>query len=494
MACEFRQRPCAGECLCLADETKTDIQEKSASGNCPKGFYDKPDRRGVENSKATEAENDKHLSEALAVLPQPLGQKVTLWLADKIGLTESIGRAIWEFWHTRTLLELSADERQSDLEKFERWIKLLKFCGCSDKWKLIKQFFPPPPFTASSDDWFRRGVDWHNAVNRHRGLPNTSYGAAFRQWRGLPRKVIISQITGPNSSLAPGDCVMATALARDIKLAFPAWFVDIHGCCAEIFRKENPRLSAMKAEDSEAETIQLIWRGESTGGHWSQDATGQAERILRVKIPRTADHGELFLAKDQKPHPADGEPYWVLVAGGKQSCTVKIPDMRMIQEVINRTPKIRWVRIGNANGNDGGDTHIHPPLRGLNLIDFIGKTDWRRVVHLIAHAQGVLCGITAAMHIAAAFGVPAVVVAGGRESEKWIGGEGITLLSTVGQLDCCKTGGCWKSLTVPLDGGSDMNSLCKLSVIRSDGAVPRCQEMITADQVVAALESVRARQ
>lgn len=40
--CDFRQRPCSGPCLCLADPEKKDIIEHARSGSCPKNFFNAP--------------------------------------------------------------------------------------------------------------------------------------------------------------------------------------------------------------------------------------------------------------------------------------------------------------------------------------------------------------------------------------------------------------------------------------------------------------------
>ena len=51
----------------------------------------------------------------------------------------------------------------------------------------------------------------------------------------------------------------------------------------------------------------------------------------------------------------------------------------------------------------------------------------------------------------------------------------------MGALRCCDSGGCWKSRTVALgDGDPKDNELC-VDVV---GALPRCMDMITADEVI----------
>jgi hypothetical protein len=54
-------------------------------------------------------------------------------------------------------------------------------------------------------------------------------------------------------------------------------------------------------------------------------------------------------------------------------------------------------------------------------------------------------------------------------------------------LPCCDNGGCWKSRVVPLGDGDDKDrpeELC-VDVV---GGLPRCMDMITADDVIRRIE------
>ena len=108
-------------------------------------------------------------------------------------------------------------------------------------------------------------------------------------------------------------------------------------------------------------------------------------------------------------------PFWVVVAGGKFDVTIKWWERSRFQSVVDHfRDKIQFVQVGDFG-------HHHPRLRGV--IDFRGQTDLRQLIRLIYHAHGVLCPVTAVMHLAAAVPYkhipgahrPCVVVAGGRE-------------------------------------------------------------------------------
>jgi ADP-heptose:LPS heptosyltransferase len=149
--------------------------------------------------------------------------------------------------------------------------------------------------------------------------------------------------------------------------------------------------------------------------------------------------------------------------------------------------RVRFVQVGESG-------HYHPPLKGV--LDLRGKTDLRALLRLIYWSSGVVCPVTLYMHLAAAVPLPpnskrlrsCIVIAGGREPAHWEQYPGHQFLHTIGQLDCCAAGGCWRSRTVPLGDGSpldDSRSLC--SDVTSAG-MPRCMDMITAAQVCGLLE------
>ena len=141
----------------------------------------------------------------------------------------------------------------------------------------------------------------------------------------------------------------------------------------------------------------------------------------------------------------------------------------------------------------GEEGHQHRPLEGV--LDLRGRTDLRQFVRLMYHAQGVLCPVTLAMHLAAAVEVkggkpknrPCVVVAGGREPPHWEAYPHHQFLHTNGALLCCDQGGCWKARTLPLGDGDPKDKpdhLC-VDVV---GQLPRCMDLISAADVTRRIE------
>jgi ADP-heptose:LPS heptosyltransferase len=132
------------------------------------------------------------------------------------------------------------------------------------------------------------------------------------------------------------------------------------------------------------------------------------------------------------------------------------------------------------------------------VLNLIGKTDIRQFIRLIYHADGVVCPVTFAMHLAAAVetrpGRPknraCVVIAGGREPPHWEAYPHHQFLSTNGALSCCDNGGCWKSRCQLIgDGDAKDSNLCEQPVqIAPDLRIPKCLDMITAADVIRRIE------
>ena len=82
---------------------------------------------------------------------------------------------------------------------------------------------------------------------------------------------------------------------------------------------------------------------------------------------------------------------------------------------------------------------------------------------------------------------PCVVIAGGREPPHFTAYPHHQFIHTVGALRCCDNGGCWKSRTLPL-GDGDVNDRPDALCVDVVGTLPRCMDMITADEVIRRVE------
>jgi hypothetical protein len=309
----------------------------------------------------------------------------------------------------------------------------------------------------------------------------------------MKRKLILRNF------LSPGDLVMLTAAVRDLHRCHPGRFLtDVRSSCPELW-EHNPHLTPLRETDRGVEQIDchypLIDRCNEAPYHCIHGFTEFLSDKLELRLRPTFFGGDIHLSREEQRwkstvHELAGIdlPFWIVNAGGKFDFTIKWWDWRRYQKIIDHfRGKILFVQVGEIG-------HYHPPLR--NVVDLRGKTDLRQLVRLTYHSQGVLCGVTALMHLAAAVPVrpdrpparAAVIIAGGREPTHWEAYPHHQFLHTIGALPCCLTGGCWRARTRALGDGEetdDPENLC--ADVR--GQLPRCMDMITAEQVIGRIES-----
>lgn len=291
-----------------------------------------------------------------------------------------------------------------------------------------------------------------------------------------------------HDGLSVGDIAVLTGAVKALKDSF-GWRiqVDARTTCAELWENAS-FLNQLK--DDKAKHIRADYdRGTYASiNHSSGRPVHQLEAYCESL---SREIGETFSVKDwlapsillsaaEKSWTSQFQevtgkpgPFWLVNAGIKADYTSK--RWNGFQEVIERTgDRITWVQIGSTE-------HRHAPLRGA--IDLLGKTDLRQLVRLVYHASGVLCGVTGLMHLAhwvergplVPFRRHAVIISGGRESPSWFAYPGHHVFHTIGELDCCAEGGCWKSRIRPEEDGDDKDvSLC----MHPRGEQGLCMEMI----------------
>jgi ADP-heptose:LPS heptosyltransferase len=292
----------------------------------------------------------------------------------------------------------------------------------------------------------------------------------------------------------PGDLLMLTSAIRDLHGAHPGRFVtDVDTTCREIWRN-NPYVTPV----NRIETHRYLNVGyppyshaEVNPEHLTTRYHNRLSALLGISIPVTKRTPEIFM----NDHDKDPEfplslglhkPYWVVIAGAKYDTTTKWWNPAYYQEVVDRLQgRIDFVQCGSDN-----DWHL--PLRGV--VNMVGKTDISSLVSLIYHADGVLCPVTFAMHLAAAVPTPdgqpraCVAIVGGRESSSLIQYPNHTLMSVVGQLPCCQKGGCWRYVCQETHVRQNVRSRCEMPVqVTPSMKLPSCMEMIKPDDVVAAI-------
>lgn len=300
------------------------------------------------------------------------------------------------------------------------------------------------------------------------------------------------------SHLALGDIVALTAVPRELARQHPGQFeVSIDTPFPELWAN-NPHLNTdngQRTTDTEVivchydrDPIYSVHRSNQHQVHLLTSYCKDVANSLGLPslYPETL-RGDIHLSRAEYqtksiPHERfNCQRYWIVCAGGKNDFTVKHWPTERFQAVVDHfRGRLQFVQAG-ATGPD----HIHEPLDGV--INLVGQTNVRQLIQLVHSSCGVLCGITAAMHLAAAVPLPTwqrrprpcVVVAGGREPRTWYGYPTHRILETVGTLPCCRDGGCWHARTVPLPDG-DNSRLCERVV----NGQPKCMTMIEPRQVI----------
>lgn len=300
--------------------------------------------------------------------------------------------------------------------------------------------------------------------------------------------------------LSPGDIVMLTAAVRDLHRAHPGRFqIDVRTSTPALW-ENNPYLTPLDEDDPSVRVIEmhypLIHQSNHGPYHFIHGYPQYLEQQLGVRVPLTSFKGDIHLAPQEKAWMSQVEEtgfrgnFWIIMAGGKHDFTTKWWNPSEYQRVVDHfRGRLLFVQCGEAH-------HWHPRVAGV--LDFVGKTDARQFVRLMYHADGVVCPVTFAMHLAAAVETKAgkpknracVVVAGGREPAQWETYPHHQYIHTNGALVCCDDGGCWKSRCQPIgDGDAKDNDLCLFPVTVNTGLViPKCLALITADDVIRRIE------
>lgn len=300
---------------------------------------------------------------------------------------------------------------------------------------------------------------------------------------------------------SPGDVLMLTAAIRDLHVAAPGQFQTDVRTSADALFENNPRVTRLNEGDGGVESLDmhypLIHQSNQRPYHFIHGYAQYLEERLGLRIPVTRFAGDVHLSSAEKQLPPPGkelgipEHFWIIMAGGKHDFTAKWWNPASYQAVVDHfRGRLQFVQCGEAG-------HWHPPLTGV--INLLGKTNTREFVRLMYHADGVVCPVTFAMHLAAAVETkpgrprirPCVVIAGGREPKHWEAYPQHQFLDTIGMLPCCSEGGCWKSRCQLVGDGDpkDHHDVCVSPVqVRPDLRIAKCMEMITPEDVIHRIE------
>lgn len=296
---------------------------------------------------------------------------------------------------------------------------------------------------------------------------------------------------------APGDAVAMTAAIYSLHRAHPgrfrtaveSYWPDVFEYNPDVADNRLPGAPEICGAESVCMHYPAIHQSNDRAIHFMQAWCEHLGSALGVPVPLLTNRPRLYFPD---PTPPVGD-YWVVCSGGKRDFTTKLWGRDRYQEVVDRLAgKVRFVQVGGAKpvipwsaSTARTQEDDHPPLARVE--DKVGETTLRQLFDMVRRAQGVLCGVSLLMHVAAASEKPAVVVAGGREPVPWNAYPRQQYLHTVGALPCRDArgragGGCWRYRTVPLGDGTVMDrDTCERPT--GDPPTPECMAAITPREV-----------
>lgn len=291
--------------------------------------------------------------------------------------------------------------------------------------------------------------------------------------------------------LSPGDLLTMTAAIHALHQTYPGMYLtDIKTSCDEIF-SNNPDIQPIEYHDSEATIIEMHYPSiDRSNQHSTQFIRGYTDYLaerLQVKIDFQTNRPMLYFSDEELKNAPLQSPYWIINAGGKRDYTCKQWPVEYYQDVVNKTKdSIQWVQIGENHQN-------HHTLD--NVVNLIGKTSFRELMVLALHSSGAIGPVTALMHLMAGVEKPYICINGGREPIPWIQYQLQHTLHTIGLMDCCATGACWKSRVVelplsamhPFDDAKLNVSLCKYPILDFVEPVAKCMARIQPSEVISIL-------
>jgi hypothetical protein len=291
-----------------------------------------------------------------------------------------------------------------------------------------------------------------------------------------------------------------TAAVRDLATAFPGRYaIHVGGSCEELWAN-NPHVIAVCGArvPRNMPIVRVSYRSQLAEAndrplHFLTAFHRALSENLKVSIPVLLPHGDLHLTDDEKQTRPFPNRYWYFVAGGKSDMRTKIWPAAYARQLVTLLAS-EGIKLVQGGASLPG--HEHPDLPGV--LTTVGKTSLRDVLRLVYHADGVICPVTFAMHVAAAFQKPCVVTAGGREPWWWeayinsdlrhFGNQCSAVavphrfLHSIGTLVCCEQTGCWKTdIRIPARPDS---TDCGVPVAFPDGGLyASCQNAAMPENV-----------
>lgn len=259
---------------------------------------------------------------------------------------------------------------------------------------------------------------------------------------------------------APGDNLVMEMAVHSLMETYPDYRVSITSNFSEIF-KNHPYLShSPSCRAIEIDFVGFIGSSKKHGINYARSYCVALQDALKVPLELTCNRPHIYLSAEEL-QPIIEPPYIVISTGTKPDIPLKKWN-KWKQLVKQIRSKIKVVQVG-IEGTE--------PIEGC--INLIGQTNLRQLFQVCHKAKAGIGGISLLQHVMAAFQLPYICIAGGREPINWICHYPQQhTLHTMGFLPCC---GC----------------LRKMDCVDMVGDIAHCMDLISVEQVMMILESLR---
>ena len=280
---------------------------------------------------------------------------------------------------------------------------------------------------------------------------------------------------------ALGDILMFTAGVRDFHKEFPDWPMSVSSTAMNIWNN-NPYIDrSLNEQNAKVIEIGPSWLTNASNRddrHFANAFRISIEQKLDISFPQGPIKPDIWMSREEVEAPPLVEPpYWIIVAGEKGDWTAKTYPFNRWQEFIKNFPQVKFVQVGAKE-------HVHPDLNLPNVINFIGKTQSRDtgirdLINLFYHAEGSIGLVSFQMHLAAAFDMPCIVLAGAREPARFTRYPRQQYLCTDGCLPCASRNACWHC---------DLDKTCQNRIEENGKRYPKCVDIIKTEDVIRAFQ------
>jgi len=250
----------------------------------------------------------------------------------------------------------------------------------------------------------------------------------------------------------PGDILMLSACVRDIKRWRPDIAIDIRTSHDELFY-HNPHITKLEEDDPSVMVLDMHYEiihqsNQDMNRHFIHGFIIDFNEQTGSSIKLTEFKPDVHLTDEEKDEPVFSDlpdKFVLLNSGGKTDYTTKWWWAEAWKEVIKLCKDVQFVQVGKRDHkDDGAGKAIHDVIKAKNVISKIDETSIRDVMRLVHQSVGTLSVVTTLMHLAAAFNRHSCVIAGGHEPWWWEKYPDHDYFHSIGLVDCCRTGGCWK--------------------------------------------------